>query len=55
MRWKPDLRDADATPEALYLRRRDFLRLGAAGAIGAAAAGIPLPAGAGRTTPPASR
>jgi sulfoxide reductase catalytic subunit YedY len=43
-RWKPDLRDADATPEALYLGRRDFLRLGAAGAIGAAAAGTPLAA-----------
>jgi len=50
-RWKPDLRDADTTPEALYLRRRDFLRLGAAGAIGAAAAGIPLPASAGADDP----
>ena len=50
-RWKPDLRDADATPEALYLRRRDFLRLGAAGAIGAAVAGIPLPALAGADDP----
>ena len=50
-RWKPDLQDADATPEALYLRRRDFLRLGAAGAIGAAAAGIPLPAHAGADDP----
>ena len=51
MRWKPDLRDADATPEGLYLGRRDFLRLGAAGAIGAAAAGIPLPAEAGADDP----
>jgi len=50
-RWKPDLRDADTTPEALYLRRRDFLRLGAAGAIGAAAAGIPLPARAAADDP----
>jgi sulfoxide reductase catalytic subunit YedY len=38
-RWKPDLRDGDATPEALYLGRRDFLRLGAAGALGAAMGG----------------
>ena len=50
-RWKPDLRDADTTPEALYLRRRDFLRLGAAGAIGAAAAGIPLPVRAAAEDP----
>jgi sulfoxide reductase catalytic subunit YedY len=49
--WKPDLRDADATPEALYLRRRDFLRLGAAGAVGAAAGGWPLPALAGADQP----
>jgi methionine sulfoxide reductase catalytic subunit len=32
-RWNPDLTDRDATPEALWLRRRDFLRLGAAGAL----------------------
>ena len=51
MRWKSDLRDADATPEAHYLRRRDFLRLGAAGAIGAVAAGIPLRARAGADDP----
>jgi sulfoxide reductase catalytic subunit YedY len=50
-RWKPDLRDADVTPEALYLGRRDFLRLGAAGAIGAAATGVPLPALAGADDP----
>ena len=31
-RWRPDLRDGDATPEALWLRRREFLALGAAGA-----------------------
>ena len=35
MPFRPDLRDRDATPEALWLRRRDFLRLGAAGAVGA--------------------
>jgi sulfoxide reductase catalytic subunit YedY len=45
-RWRPDLRDRDATPEALWLRRREFLALGAAGAAGlllprAAAAGEP--------------
>jgi sulfoxide reductase catalytic subunit YedY len=38
-RWRPDLRDADATPEALHLGRRAFLRLGAAGALGTALAG----------------
>jgi methionine sulfoxide reductase catalytic subunit len=32
-RWKPDLTDRDATPEGLWLRRRDFLKLGAAGAL----------------------
>jgi sulfoxide reductase catalytic subunit YedY len=31
-RWRPDLRDGDATPESLWLRRREFLALGAAGA-----------------------
>jgi sulfoxide reductase catalytic subunit YedY len=31
-RWRPDLRDGDATPEALWLRRREFLALGAAAA-----------------------
>jgi sulfoxide reductase catalytic subunit YedY len=31
-RWRPDLSERDATPEALYLRRREFLGLGAAGA-----------------------
>jgi len=37
-RWRPDLGDADATPEALHLGRRAFLRLGAAGALGTALA-----------------
>jgi sulfoxide reductase catalytic subunit YedY len=46
-RWKPDLRDRDVTPEALYLRRREFLALGAAGA---AAMLVP---GAGRAGEPA--
>ncbi len=35
MPFRPDLRERDATPEALWLRRRDFLKLGAAGAVGA--------------------
>jgi methionine sulfoxide reductase catalytic subunit len=30
--WRPDLKERDATPEALYLRRREFLGLGALGA-----------------------
>ncbi len=34
-RWRPDERDSAATPQALYLRRREFLALGAAGAAGA--------------------
>jgi sulfoxide reductase catalytic subunit YedY len=50
-RWKPDLRGSEITPEESWLRRRDFLRLGAAGAIGAAAAALPLPAGAAGDEP----
>jgi methionine sulfoxide reductase catalytic subunit len=34
-RWHGDLRESDVTPEPLYLRRREFLALGAAGAVGA--------------------
>ena len=45
-RWRPDLKERDATPEALYLRRREFLALGAAGAVG-----VLLPAGAGGGEP----
>jgi sulfoxide reductase catalytic subunit YedY len=36
-RWRPrrgDVREVDATPERLWLRRREFLALGAAGAAG---------------------
>ncbi|GAO03036.1 protein-methionine-sulfoxide reductase catalytic subunit MsrP [Anaeromyxobacter sp. PSR-1] len=33
-RWRPDIAEREATPEALYLRRREFLALGAAGAVG---------------------
>ncbi len=45
-RRNPDLPEREATPEALYLRRREFLALGAAGAAGlllpgAGAAGEP--------------
>jgi sulfoxide reductase catalytic subunit YedY len=32
-RWRPDMKEAEATPEKLWLRRRDFLKLGAAGAL----------------------
>jgi methionine sulfoxide reductase catalytic subunit len=42
--WKQDLRERDVTPEGLYLRRREFLALGAAGAIGLA---CPARAGGG--------
>jgi sulfoxide reductase catalytic subunit YedY len=45
--WRPDLKDRDATPEAIYLRRREFLALGAAGA---AALALPRAAAAGEPT-----
>ncbi len=35
-RWRGDVPEREATPERLWLRRREFLKLGAAGAIGAA-------------------
>jgi sulfoxide reductase catalytic subunit YedY len=50
-RWKPDVREAEATPESTYLGRREFLRLGAAGALGMAGAALPLPAAAGADDP----
>ena len=34
-RWRGDLKEVDVTPEALWRSRREFLKLGAAGAIGA--------------------
>jgi len=34
-RWRNELREGDVTPERLYLRRREFLTLGAAGTVGA--------------------
>jgi sulfoxide reductase catalytic subunit YedY len=43
-RWRPDMKEAEATPEGLWLRRRDFLRLGAAGALALA---VPGRSGAG--------
>ncbi len=49
-RWRPgrgDVREVDATPEALWLRRREFLALGAAGAAGLL---LPRAAGAGEPT-----
>jgi sulfoxide reductase catalytic subunit YedY len=38
-RWKDDEQEAAATPEGLWLRRREFLRLGALGALGLALPG----------------
>ncbi len=46
-RWKPDLSEREVTPEALWLRRREFLALGAAGAAGLL---LPRAAGAGEPT-----
>ena len=43
--WRPDMKEAEATPERLWLRRREFLALGAAGAAGALLGG-PRPASA---------
>jgi len=43
--WKSDLRESEVTPEVLYLRRRDFLRLGAAGALAAALPAAAAPSG----------
>ena len=40
-RWRPDMKDGEATPERLWLGRRDFLRLGAAGALSLAWPGQP--------------
>jgi len=34
-RFRTDLLESEVTPEGLWLRRREFLRLGAAGAVGA--------------------
>ncbi len=50
-RWKPDLKEGAVTPESIHLRRREFLRLGAAGALGAALAGLPDAALAGGDDP----
>ncbi len=38
-RWRSDLTERDATPERLYLGRRGFLALGAAGSVGLLAPG----------------
>jgi len=35
-RWRADTKESQATPEEVHLRRRDFLALGAAGAVGLA-------------------
>jgi sulfoxide reductase catalytic subunit YedY len=50
-RFKPDIRESEATPEGIYLRRREFLTLGAAGAIGAAASAFPIRTLAGPDDP----
>jgi sulfoxide reductase catalytic subunit YedY len=39
-RFRPDEKESQVTPEGLWLRRREFLALGAAGAIGAAFPGL---------------
>jgi sulfoxide reductase catalytic subunit YedY len=44
-RWKPDVGEGETTPEGLYLRRRELLGLGAAGAVGLL---LPRAARAGR-------
>jgi len=56
-RWQGDLRESDVTPERLYLRRREFLALGAAGAVGALLPGARALAGGpeGELLPVASR
>jgi len=56
LRWRPDMKESEATLERLWLARRDFLKLGAAGALslafpGQAAAGQP----GGAPLPVASR
>ncbi len=50
-RFQPDIPEPEVTPEAVYLRRREFLALGAAGAVGAAAGALPLPARAAGDDP----
>jgi methionine sulfoxide reductase catalytic subunit len=42
-RWRSDMKEAETTPQRLWLGRREFLRLGAAGALGLA---LPRPAAA---------
>jgi sulfoxide reductase catalytic subunit YedY len=49
-RWRPDLKERDATPEGIFLRRREFLALGAAGA---GALLLPSAAGGGEPAGPA--
>jgi sulfoxide reductase catalytic subunit YedY len=49
-RRRGDMAGSDATPEALWLRRREFLRLSAAGALGAL-----LPGAAGATVEPSGQ
>ncbi len=48
-RWKPDIREGEVTPERLYLGRREWLALGAAGAAGLV---LPRPGEAGDPSGP---
>lgn len=54
-RWRPDLKESEATAEALWLRRREFLVLGAAGAAGLLAPPAALAAGPTGAALPVSR
>lgn len=49
--FRPDVKESEATPEGLWLRRREFLTLGAAGALGLAV-GARARAAAGPTGQP---
>jgi sulfoxide reductase catalytic subunit YedY len=55
-RWRSDLKAAEATPEGTWPRRREFLKLGAAGALGLALPSRAPAAGpSGAALPVASR
>jgi sulfoxide reductase catalytic subunit YedY len=48
------MRESEVTPESLYVRRREFLSLGAAGALGIAGTTLSFACDAGATDAPAS-
>jgi sulfoxide reductase catalytic subunit YedY len=54
-RWRSDIPESEVTPERLWLRRRDFLKLGAAGAVGALLPAREALAGPGEPLPVAKR